>query len=175
MYIIFINNNQPTDRKRFTLCHALGHIIMHNYSVSSQIENEADRFAGEFLMPANEIRHQLINLDIPKLANLKRYWGVSMAALIMRAKHLEVISDYEETQLWKRMSARGYRLSEPFEPSIKDEAPELLKKIISLYKTQLHYSDQQLEDFLFLHPDDREKYSLERTILRLVPNSFTEK
>ena len=171
IYIIFLNSNQPPDRKRFTLCHVLGHIIMHNFSSSGTIETEADRFAGEFLMPSNEIRHQLTNLTLSKLADLKRYWKVSMAAILMRADHLGVILPEEKKRLWKKMSAKGYRLNEPPEMSIPDETPELLYNIIDLYKNELHYTDFQMSDFLFLTNDDYNKYNIKYPTLRLIHNN----
>ena len=53
-----INSRVPTDRKRMTLAHELGHIVMHSEPIhlSKQSEEEAMRFAAEFLMPAHLIR-----------------------------------------------------------------------------------------------------------------------
>ena len=82
-YIIFLNKVMSPDRDRFTLAHALGHVIMHQFATSEIIEEEADRFAGEFLMPSDEIKHQLVNLNIERLADLKRQWKVSMAAIFV--------------------------------------------------------------------------------------------
>jgi Zn-dependent peptidase ImmA (M78 family)/DNA-binding XRE family transcriptional regulator len=164
--IIFLNSNMPPDRKRFTLCHALGHIIMHRYSSNSNIEIEADRFAAEFLMPSNEIKHQLSSLNLEKLADLKKYWKVSMASILMKADHLNTISSVQKQYLWKRISALGYRLNEPFEQSIQNEEPTILKGIMNLYKNDLSYSEKDLEILLFLRDDEFPKYGI-NTISKL--------
>ena len=54
--IIIVNKNFSNDRKRFTIAHELGHILMHNennFPISSyrDKEKEANQFASEFLMP----------------------------------------------------------------------------------------------------------------------------
>ena len=41
-------------------------------------ENEANRFASEFLMPAIEISKSLRGLKLSYLVELKRYWLTSM-------------------------------------------------------------------------------------------------
>lgn len=170
--IIFLNNNMPPDRKRFTLCHALGHIIMHRYSSDPNIEIEADKFASEFLMPSNEIEHQLHSLSLEKLSDLKRYWKVSMASILVKADQLGKITPNQKQYMWKRMSSLGYRLHEPLEPSIINEEPTILKSIINLHKTELNYSDKDLEQILFLRNDEFAKYGL-NTIpkLKLILNN----
>jgi Zn-dependent peptidase ImmA (M78 family) len=50
------------------------------------MENEADRFAAEFLMPAKEIGPQLARMSLRRAAQLKPNWKVSMASLIYRAQ-----------------------------------------------------------------------------------------
>ena len=167
--IIFLNRAMPPDRKRFTLAHALGHIILHDSSVGETIEEEADRFAAEFLMPTSDIRYQLDNLTFIKLADLKRYWKVSMQAILMKAGHLNTITQNQKQYLWRTISAKGYRLSEPVEPTIKDEEPTILRQIINLYKNDLNYSENELAQLIFLRNSDYNKYDLEkRTQLKLI-------
>jgi Zn-dependent peptidase ImmA (M78 family) len=43
----------------------------------------------------------------------KRYWKVSMAALIKRAGQLEVLDETRVTSMYKMLSARGWRKIEP--------------------------------------------------------------
>ena len=63
--LIFANENFPGDRLRFSLAHELGHLLMHT-NPSPKQEEEADRFASEFLMPADEIEPQLTHLGIER-------------------------------------------------------------------------------------------------------------
>ena len=92
-HIIFLNARMPNDRQRFSLAHELGHVLMHFDipSIGEDVEDEANRFASEFLMPKNEIINSLRYLSFSKLGELKRTWKVSMKALIYRAKHLKSI------------------------------------------------------------------------------------
>jgi Zn-dependent peptidase ImmA (M78 family) len=123
--IILINSRIPTCRKRLTLAHELGHLCLHSDFVSQDLESEANSFAAEFLMPTELIRFQLKNLTIAKLVDLKREWGVSMAALIERAYDLEQINVRQRTNLYKSLSARGWRIQEPGSEEIPPEYPQL--------------------------------------------------
>jgi len=69
------------DRLRFTLCHELAHLAMH-VEPGPHVEQEADRFAAEFLLPAADVAPLLQGLttgDFDRLIDLKRRWRVSIA------------------------------------------------------------------------------------------------
>lgn len=89
--LFMVNADSPWDRVRFTLAHEIGHMIMHN-TVGVDMEAEADQFAAEFLMPAEDIRPELDDVRLETLAILKRRWGVSMQALARRAFTLGTIT-----------------------------------------------------------------------------------
>jgi Zn-dependent peptidase ImmA (M78 family)/DNA-binding XRE family transcriptional regulator len=127
--VMLLNSEVPTDRKRLTAAHELGHLVLHRREVSDDVEADANRFAAEFLMPSDVIRPQLRNLTIGRLHDLKREWGVSMQALIERASQLEVLSTSERTRLYKLFSARGWRMNEPLSNEIPREEPQLLRTI----------------------------------------------
>lgn len=127
--VLLLNSSASTDRKRFTLAHELGHLVLHSDYGDADIESQANAFAGEFLMPAIEIRSSLRGLTIAQLLDLKRYWGVSMAAIVERAVVLNVISRSERTSMYKMLSARGYRISEPGSIELALEVPQLARHI----------------------------------------------
>lgn len=143
--IFFVNTDFPTDRLRYTLCHEIGHIVMHS-TVGPDAEREADRFAAEFLLPAREIRPALHDVSLPVLASLKRYWRVSMQALLMRARQLETITERQARTLWMQMSKLGYRLKEPIE--LPPEQPTLFRELLELHRTELNYSFSDLAELL---------------------------
>ena len=104
------------DRSRFDAAHELGHLVMHSPDDegSKVAEQQAHRFAAAFLMPANDIRGELpAKADWPRLLDLKVKWQVSIAALLMRARTLGVMSPNAYTQGYKFMSMRGWRKVEP--------------------------------------------------------------
>jgi Zn-dependent peptidase ImmA (M78 family)/DNA-binding XRE family transcriptional regulator len=127
--IVLVNQRAPTDRKRLTLGHELGHLCLHATEVSEDMEREADSFAAEFLMPADVIRAELRNLNLGKLHDLKREWGVSMQALIERAKDLQLILPAQRTNLYKSLSSYGWRTREPLSDELASEQPRLVQDI----------------------------------------------
>jgi Zn-dependent peptidase ImmA (M78 family)/transcriptional regulator with XRE-family HTH domain len=125
--IIFLNKDFPKSRRRLSLAHELGHLVMHK-NPSESVEVEAWEFAAEFLMPAAEIREQLSGITLDKLGELKSQWGVSMQSILYRAKKLGLISESCSRSLWIQIGKCGYRASEPFEDVIPDEKPTELEK-----------------------------------------------
>jgi Zn-dependent peptidase ImmA (M78 family)/transcriptional regulator with XRE-family HTH domain len=96
LMVLSVDKVDDVFRHRFTAAHELGHLLMHGeYSAGdATLEREADRFAAEFLMPANVIRDELPSrFDMRKLAHLSERWGVSVQALVYRSKELGLISD----------------------------------------------------------------------------------
>jgi Zn-dependent peptidase ImmA (M78 family)/DNA-binding XRE family transcriptional regulator len=148
--LFFVNVNAPADRLRHTLAHELGHMVLHTIAVKSdeEMENEADAFAGAFLLPADEIKPQLRRFDLRQLANLKMYWKVSMAALAVRADRLNLITPYQSKMFWIEMGRLGYRTREPNEPP--KEVPSLLRQIIAFHTKKLGYSMAELAKTLHL-------------------------
>lgn len=125
--VIFLNKDLPKSRRRLSLAHELGHLVMHT-DPHQTVEDEAWDFAGEFLMPVVEIEEQLNALNLDKLGQLKKEWGVSMQAILYRARKLEKISESYYRFLWMQIGKCGYRINEPFEDAIPDETPTELEK-----------------------------------------------
>lgn len=117
------------DRDRFTLAHELGHLVLHSHRLAADPEAEANAFAGAFLMPADRAV-DLIPSDatLNTLARVKAGWGISIAALIMRGKALETLSEARVATLYKQLSSRGWRTNEPVE--VVPESPRLLFRLM---------------------------------------------
>lgn len=157
--IIFLNNQMPNDRIRFSLAHEIGHIVMHigqGQPGSEILEKQADEFASEFLMPEDEISNMLYNLNLSTLAELKRRWKVSMRALIRRAKDLNCISDNTYRSFQILFSKKGYTKEEPI--TIATENPTVIRDTISLYKRELGYSDSDIMRVMRINHDDYKKW-----------------
>lgn len=167
--LFFVNTDIPGDRGRFTLAHELGHLIMHQIP-STDMEGEADRFAAEFLMPADDISAQLSVVTLPVLAQLKPYWKVSMAALARRAYDLDKITNRQYRYLFEQLSKLGYRISEPI--VIPVEKPTLLKRIIELHQTDGDYSISDLSELaLALEEEFLLEYLFDDRPLRVIKGS----
>lgn len=139
--VFLLNAEAPGDRLRFSLAHEIGHMVMHRVP-NRAMEHEADRFAAEFLMPAREVKADLLRLDLVRAAQLKSYWKVSMAALVMRARDLGVISPVRAKGLFAQLSRLGYRLAEPVEVPI--EEPTVVHAIVNVHRQQHDYSISDL-------------------------------
>jgi Zn-dependent peptidase ImmA (M78 family)/transcriptional regulator with XRE-family HTH domain len=125
-------------RQRFDVAHELGHLIMHSDAEPGGriVEDQAHRFAAELLMPADQIRDLLpvtMGGNVWRtLARLKEQWGVSIQALLYRARWLGRLSDVSYRNAMTTISARGWRRNEPGlvsaieQPSLLPRAVELL-------------------------------------------------
>jgi Zn-dependent peptidase ImmA (M78 family)/transcriptional regulator with XRE-family HTH domain len=149
--LFFLNKDLPGDRLRWTLAHECGHAFMHHNPTSEDVEEQANRFASELLMPADEIAHQLDNLTIERAAILKQHWKVSMAAIIKRAQDLERITARKAKSLFSHMGALGYRLNEPF--PIPVEEPKVVRQLVAFHRQELGYNDFDLARLLLYSPD----------------------
>ncbi|WP_051451939.1 helix-turn-helix domain-containing protein [Actinospica robiniae] len=124
-------------RQRFDVAHELGHLVMHSDAEpgSRIVEEQANRFASELLMPAAGIRELLPTTMSGRpwrtLGQLKEQWGVSMQALLYRARRLETLSDISYRNAMATISARGWRRDEPGR-MIRIEQPSLLPRTLEL-------------------------------------------
>jgi Zn-dependent peptidase ImmA (M78 family)/transcriptional regulator with XRE-family HTH domain len=132
------------DRSRFDAAHELGHLVMHSDADAGDktAERQANQFAAAFLMPADDIKPELpTRVDWSQLLALKEKWHVSIAALLVRAKTLNVIDERTYTQAWKSLTARGWRKQEPW-PLGAPEVPTLIHRALELAsQTGLTFDD----------------------------------
>lgn len=160
--VMILNKNQPASRMVFTIAHELGHILMHFkggiISEERDVENEADRFASSFLMPNEEIRSSLCYLTDEKLGDLKRYWKVSIQALLFKAKSLNTINTDQYRRWVTKINYYGWRKQEPME--FENSEPQLLVKIFRLHFEQLDYSKSELSKMFGLHTNEFDKMYL---------------
>jgi Zn-dependent peptidase ImmA (M78 family)/transcriptional regulator with XRE-family HTH domain len=153
--IVLMNADESVggDRYRWTLAHELGHLIMHKLP-SETMEEEANRFASELLLPAAEIKHQLRNVRLANLALLKRIWKVSMGALLERAKQLGTINATQYRYMRINFSKLHYNTNEPPELDFPLERPTLLPQLVSAHLQDLNFSLEDLARLLNLKAEE---------------------
>jgi Zn-dependent peptidase ImmA (M78 family)/transcriptional regulator with XRE-family HTH domain len=136
--VIAANGGRPGDRIRLTLAHELAHLVLHYpFHGEQDIEREAYLFGAEFLFPEDALRAELLRpVTLAKLAELKARWGVSMSAILYRARELGIVTDRQHKYLRMHMAKRGWTKSEPVEIAI--EAPRALQ-----YMADLIYRDDR--------------------------------
>ena len=99
-----------------------------------QMEDEANEFAAEFLLPSRAFKQSIIGNknDIEYYRYLKRIWQVSISMMIMRSRSLNIIDSNEYTNLYKKLSYRGWRKSEPLDSTKLISNPLSLKQSVEL-------------------------------------------
>lgn len=151
--LFFMNRDMPGDRFRFSLAHELAHVVMHNIPGDDQeMEEEADRFAASFLMPATDIRPYFKEMKISSIGRLKPYWKVSIKALIKRAYDLKLMTDHQYKMLNIQYNTAFKQGETPFE--FPQEQPSTLRGAVSYHLENLGYSPQELAKSLYLADDD---------------------
>lgn len=102
--MIFVNASETSERKRFTIAHELGHVMLHagdgnvvDYRQQMEYgaeagpkEREANQFAAELLMPRN-VFEALWNAYGGKVASVAEQLQVSKPAAAVRAKELRLV------------------------------------------------------------------------------------
>lgn len=98
--IIVINKKFTVERKRFTALHELGHLLL-NFNTESlghkEIEKLCHRFAGAMMLPKETLFNALGKkrnaISMNELIFIKESYGISLQAIMARAKDLVIISN----------------------------------------------------------------------------------
>ena len=133
--------NVSAARARYDAGHELGHIVLHKYVTPQQsrdplshrlLEQQAHRFAGAFLFPRKQFLSEVGIASLDYFSDLKKKWGMSIAAMIFRASDLGLIDDAEKEALYRNMTRRRWRgpLREPFDSQaiMPLESPRMLRR-----------------------------------------------
>jgi Zn-dependent peptidase ImmA (M78 family)/DNA-binding XRE family transcriptional regulator len=128
-------------RARFDIAHELGHLLLHQHlsedeilKNSGEIEKQANMFASAFLMPAETFTKDVVDTSVEGFKRLKPKWGVSIQAMIYRARTLELITEETFDRHFRNMSARGWRKAkaEPLDETIPPVNRSLGKNSLEL-------------------------------------------
>ena len=138
-------------RQRFDIAHELGHLVMHTDAEPGgrTVEDQANRFAAEFLMPAAGIRGELpatMNAAAwQSLARCKERWGTSIQALLYRARRLGTLTEVSYRNAMATLTTRGWRRSEPGLITVLEQ-PSMLPRAVELLAaegiSEYHLRDQ---------------------------------
>lgn len=139
-FIFLGDDKQSAVRRQLDGAHELGHRLMHedvnNDLLSKEefkkIEEQANRFASAFLLPAEAFAKTVTSTSLLHFVELKKYWKVSIAAMIYRCKDLGLITESKFTSLFKQMSMKRMRVKEPLDDVIPVPEPVVLRKSIQL-------------------------------------------
>lgn len=159
--LIFVDRKKDSSvRRRYSLAHELGHLILHanRSSISNttyeQTEKEAWWFAAAFMMPQSSFFRDVSSVSLEHLLYLKKRWGVSAAAMIERCYSCSVISDTQREILYRKINYRKWRTSEPYDDICDYDYPYVLRQALELLFENNILSKYEIEDFFCLSRHD---------------------
>lgn len=96
--VIVVNKNFGIERKRFTLLHELGHLLLDLPNCDEKEEEKfCNRFAGEFLFPKSSIIREFgtkrDSISLKELIEMQKKYGISISAMMYRLKDIGIISE----------------------------------------------------------------------------------
>lgn len=115
----------PGDRYRLNISHEVGHLTL---KLSEDIDEEkaAFRFGAAFLAPAEHLRREVgakrRRIQLEELLYLKRRYGMSIQAILLRLKDLGIITVSYYKRWCMDINKLGWKKQEPVE--IPPEKPE---------------------------------------------------
>ena len=122
--VVVVSTQTSVERKRFNLAHELGHRVIRPTGLQTiQLERAINRFAGAFLVPAEHLKElagrQRRHMANNELVSLKRLYGVSAEAMLVRLNQTRVLT-YAYTKRAIRSYSRDW-CKEESEPIQDDE------------------------------------------------------
>lgn len=124
---------ENTCRQRFDIAHELGHLVMHEGVVTGDrvTEMQANRFASALLLPRSMMaklfpRPNGSRLDWIGMSEFKLTWKVNKAAILYRAKQLDLITEEQYKSGVITLRKNGEANGEKEDYLIPQEPPEVL-------------------------------------------------
>lgn len=173
-YIIgYSKNKKAAARIHFDIAHELGHICLHGLNAEEELdkeqfkeqESEANLFAAAFLLPEATFKTdaQGTTTTIKGYTKLKKKWGVSIVAMLMRAYRLGIIDLDQYKAIIIKMQKQGIRKQEPLDADIITAEPSLIKTAVYLLLSNNIFTKSEFvntlaeEGNLSLYPDQIEQ------------------
>lgn len=136
-FIVRNTAKESACRQRFDIAHELGHLVMHEGIVTGDrvTENQANRFASALLLPRTMMaklfpRPNGTRLDWKGMREFKLTWKVSKAAILYRAKQLDLITESQYKTGVITLKKYGESSGEKEDYLISQEPPEMLARAL---------------------------------------------
>lgn len=116
--VVVLNATMPNDRIRLNVLHELAHhLYQDNIRGASlphdDIESRAFEFASHLLLPESQLIAAFKLRSMVQLVQYKERFGISLAAMIYRARKSKLIPKTLYERLWRDFARLGYRKHEP--------------------------------------------------------------
>ena len=131
-------------RDQASAAHELGHLLLHRTidkrfaargsSEHDLLEQQANRFAGAFLLPEFAFRRSVRSASLDGFYLLKAQWLVSIGLMIYRSKDLGLIDTEDASRLWRLRTKRGWNRVEPLDRNALRETPCMLAQGVEVIR-----------------------------------------
>jgi Zn-dependent peptidase ImmA (M78 family) len=116
---INVSKVKSHDRKRFSALHELAHLLLPIEHINPKSKEKfCHQFAAALLLPEQAAKMELgitrSKLSIQELGTLKQKYGISIQAIVARAKDLNIISESYYKQFFFYINHMGWRTQEPY-------------------------------------------------------------
>lgn len=183
LYLIALNKNKKyAARVHFDVAHELGHILLDEWNEDIETldreefkrrEKRANEFASSFLLPKDEFYRDvsLYPSNLNYYIELKKKWKVSISAMIYRARVLDIITQYQFQNLFRKMNYKDILKQEPLDNILQTSEPSLLSDAIDILLDNNVFTKQELLDEFNSHGFSMYREDIE-TILNLPENKL---
>ncbi len=135
---IVINSLNPPERRNWTFCHELGHIVLgHSPRPNDAEERAADLFAAETMLPERDFIPDSADFDLNKLKKLYPYASYEVLARRCLQFNQGVMTIFDNGMLSLRVGSKAMA----FPPTPTDFEIELMKECIKCKSSKTEYRD----------------------------------
>lgn len=106
--VIVVNKNMTSERKRLTIFHELGHLLLHCIDGVDK-EKMCNIFANEILIPSDKLKGLIgesrHDISLFELRAIQREYGISVDALMTKAYQSNIITKNRYVSFYKKKNA----------------------------------------------------------------------
>lgn len=106
--VIVLNKKFQVERKRFSLLHELGHILLDiSEECDMKEEDVCHKFASEFLLPGKTIIEEFggkrKHISLSELISFQEKYGISIKAIVYKLKDVGILTENQHSNFYKRI------------------------------------------------------------------------
>jgi Zn-dependent peptidase ImmA (M78 family)/transcriptional regulator with XRE-family HTH domain len=165
---VLLNGMKSAEKARMDAAHELAHLVMHRHEklADRQVEAEAKRFAGCFLVPQDGLlAYGSRSATVRSVLRDKERWGASAMAYARRLSDVGLATEWQHRQLCIKLSTMGFRSDEVGSDRPR-ETSQLLGKVFSLLR-ESGQSRSRVAESIGLY-----KHDLDGLVFGLIPTAI---